>query len=79
MSLQQRFKNKKPEPDNTRRMMSPKQAADYLGVSVDLIYEKLKSGEIPYVLKSAGRNRKEYTIDRYDLDKYIEKNKVGVL
>jgi excisionase family DNA binding protein len=81
MSLQQRFKNKKPESqkcDITRQMMSPKEVADYLGQSVDLIYEKIKSGELPFVPKGNG-NRKLYTIDRYDLDKLIEKNKVGVL
>jgi excisionase family DNA binding protein len=57
--------------------MSPEKAAEYIGVSVDITYEMLRDRKISYVLK--GKNGQQYTIDRCDLDVFIEKNKVGVV
>jgi excisionase family DNA binding protein len=79
MSLQQRFK--KPAtvtavPFLGPRMLTPKAAGVYLGVSVDTIYDMIRDHKIPVVPK--GKNGQWYTIDRYDLDAWIEKNKVGV-
>ena len=78
MSLQARFK--KPVvnavPFIGPRLMSPDKAAEYIDVSIDIMYEMLKAGKIPYVPK--GKNGQQYTIDRCDLDVWIEKNKVGV-
>ena len=80
MSLQRRFK-KPPVPTNIvpfvgPRMLSPEKAAEYIGVSVDIVYEMLRDRKIAYVPK--GKNGQQYTIDRCDLDIWIEKNKVGV-
>ena len=79
MSLQSRFK--KPSvatniiPFVGARMLSPEKAAEYIAVSVDIVYEMLKDRKIAYVPK--GKNGQQYTIDRCDLDAWIEKNKVG--
>jgi excisionase family DNA binding protein len=54
--------------------MSPEVAAAYIAVSVDLFYEMIHDGKIPFVPKGSGK-RKLYTIDRLDLDKWIEANK----
>jgi excisionase family DNA binding protein len=78
MSLQARFK-KSPKPSTIipflgPRLLSPEKAAEYIGVSIDIMYEMIKEKKIPYVPK--GRNGQLYTIDRCDLDVWIEKNKV---
>ena len=80
MSLQQRFKKPPVAPCAPflgPRMMSPEKAAEYIGVSVDIMYEMLRDGKIPYVPK--GKNGQQYTIDRCDLDVWIEKNKVDTV
>jgi excisionase family DNA binding protein len=79
MSLQRRFQ--KPIASTVisflgPRMMSPKKAAEYLGMSVDLIYEMIKRRELPVVPK--GKNGQQYNIDRCDLDRWIDKNKIDV-
>lgn len=58
-------------------MMTPKEAATYLALSVDVMYEMIDDRRIPYVLKGNGK-RKLYTIDRLDLDRWIDENKVTV-
>ncbi len=73
MSLQARFK--KPAianvvPFSGPRLMSPEKAAEYISRSLDVMYEMIESGEVPFV-----RNGRRYTIDRLDLDRWIEKNK----
>jgi excisionase family DNA binding protein len=55
-------------------MLSPEKAAEYIGVSVDIVYEMLRDRKIAYVPK--GKNGR--TIDRCDLDRWIDKNKVGI-
>ncbi len=80
MSLQQRFKKPPVTPCNIPfvgpRMLSPEKAAEYLGVSIDIMYEMLRDRKIPYVPK--GKNGQQYTIDRCDLDRWIDQNKVGI-
>jgi excisionase family DNA binding protein len=76
--LQERFKIKKPPvsavPFVGPRLMSPEVAAAYIAVSVDVMYEMIHAGKIPFVPKGNGK-RRLYTIDRCDLDKWIEANK----
>jgi excisionase family DNA binding protein len=50
--------------------MSPERAAEYIAVSIDVMRDMIKNGTIPFV-KNGGR----YTIDRCDLDKWIESRK----
>jgi excisionase family DNA binding protein len=74
MSLQQRFK-KPPMPAVAfigPRLMLPKSGAEYICVSVDVMRDMIKNGEIPFI-----RNGRRYLVDRVDLDKWIEKNKIG--
>jgi excisionase family DNA binding protein len=82
MSLQSRFK-KPPQPSvviqfSGARLFTLKQAADYICHSVDLVRDMVEHGELPHVKKGEGEQRTHYLIDRLDLDKWIEKNKVGV-
>ena len=74
MSLQRRFK--KPEPISFvgARLLTPEQAATYICRSIDVMYEMIKNREVPHI-----KNGRRYTIDRIDLDHFIEKNKVGGL
>jgi excisionase family DNA binding protein len=76
VSLQQRFK--KPlvsaVPFIGPRLMSPEAAASYIAVSIDVMYEMIHAGKIPFVPKGNGK-RRLYTIDRCDLDAWIEANK----
>jgi excisionase family DNA binding protein len=51
-------------------MLSPESAAEYICASTDTLRDMIKNGEIPFV-----RNGRRYTIDRCDLDKWIETNK----
>jgi excisionase family DNA binding protein len=86
MPLQSRFK--KPAtpaapalpavvPFSGPRLLTPKQAAEYIGHSVDLVREMIASREISYVPKGNGKERSHVLIDRLDLDKWIEKSKVA--
>jgi len=58
-------------------MMSPKAAAAYINVSIDVMYEMIHERKFPYIQKGIGK-RAVYSIDRCDLDIWIEKNKTGV-
>jgi excisionase family DNA binding protein len=78
MSLQARFK--KPViatviPFSGARLMSPEDAAKYIGHSVDLVYNMIRNGEIPFVKKGNGTKRIQYLLDRLDLDKWIDSKK----
>jgi excisionase family DNA binding protein len=77
MSLQRRFKKPPAAPVvpviNGPRLLSLKQSADYLGAHLWAIRQMIRNREIPYV--QIGR---KFLIDRFDLDRYIEKNKVGI-
>ncbi len=75
MSLQKRFK--KPDAPvvaiSGPRLLSVKDAATYLGAHLWAIRQMVRKRELPYV--QIGR---KHLIDRLDLDRYIERNKVGV-
>ena len=72
MSLQGRFKKPEAVVFVGARLLTPKQAATYLCISIDVMYEMIQSRELPHI-----KNGRRYTIDRLDLDKWIEKNKEG--
>jgi excisionase family DNA binding protein len=78
MSLQSRFK--KPAianvvPFSGARMMSPEKAAAYIDQCVDYVYDMIQNGEVPFVKKGKGEKRLQYSLDRLDLDKWIESRK----
>ena len=76
MSLQKRFK-KPTAPVVTisgPRLLSAKDAAAYLGAHVWAIRQMVRNREMPYV--QIGR---KHLIDKVDLDKFIEKNKIGLV
>src|SRR2546430_6213339 len=78
MPIQKRFK--KPPVISTSaltpivgpRLLTPKSAAAYLSMSIDVVRDMIQHRRIPYV-----QNGRRYLIDRLDLDRYIEKAKVG--
>ena len=78
MSLQSRFK-KPVVPSPTvipfagPRLLTLKQAAEYINHSVDLVRDMVASGELPHIPKGGGKERTHIVIDRVDLDKWIEK------
>ena len=81
MSLQNRFK-KNPAPVAVSfsgpRLLTLKQAAEYIGHSVDLVREMVNSRELPHIPKGRGEERNHVLVDRLDLDRWVEKKKVGV-
>jgi excisionase family DNA binding protein len=54
------------------RLMTLKQASEYLGLTVWAIRERIWNGQIPVIIFPEGR--KQY-IDRNDLESFIERNK----
>ena len=58
-------------------LLTPKQAAEHIGHSVDLVREMVARREIPHVPKGNGEQRTHYLIDRLDLDRWVENSKVG--
>jgi excisionase family DNA binding protein len=81
MALRQRFKKLPVTPYDipfaSPRMLSPDKAAEYINVSIDVMYEMIHKHQIPYIQKGKGK-RPVYSIDRCDLDVWIERNKIGV-
>jgi len=55
------------------RLLSLKDAAVYLGAHLWAVQQMVRGRELPYV--QIGR---KHLVDRVDLDKFIERNKVGV-
>lgn len=82
MSIQARFKKPKQQtpvtviPFSGPRLLTLKEAAAYIGHSVDLVRDLVASKEIPHVPKGNGEQRIHVLIDRIDLDTWIEKTKV---
>ena len=80
MSLQRRFKNKSAVPvlDNSKddRWMNVRQAAVYTKIGRNELRRLADSRAIPHILR--GKNSK-VVFDRLDLDRYMEKQKVGAL
>jgi excisionase family DNA binding protein len=77
MSLQGRFK--KPISILDQRLLLPKQAAIYIGVSIDIMYEMIKARQVPYIVKPGNGRRIQYLIDRHDLDAWITKRKISAI
>ncbi len=57
-----------------KRMLNEKEAARYLGISIDTVRRMRYSGILPYVPIGPTGRRKFY--DMRDLDSWIERNKV---
>jgi excisionase family DNA binding protein len=57
-----------------KRLLNVKEAAQYLGLSVDTVYKKARLRELPYV--KVGRALR---FDVKELDRYIEKNAKPIL
>jgi len=76
LSLQKRFK--KPTAPivaiSGPRLLSVNDAATYLGAHLWAIRQMVRKRELPYV--QIGR---KHLIDKVDLDKFIEKNKIGLV
>ena len=79
MSLQSRFK-RKPSPVASPetaaggpRLLNLKKSAEYLSAHLWALRKLVRTRQIPHVRLGRG-----YLIDRADLDRYIEKNKIGV-
>jgi len=66
------LKMKKSSPAIEKRFYSVKQAAFYSGVSIRLIYQKLKDGDIRYY--RVGGEKGKIVIDRQDLDAFVMTN-----
>jgi excisionase family DNA binding protein len=79
MSLQSRFKKKPPQSplhlvnDAGPRLLNLKQSAEYLSAHPWALRQMVRTRQIPYIRIGRG-----YLIDRADLDRYVEKNKIGV-
>lgn len=56
----------------TKRLLNLKEAAEYLGISVWTVRERIWAGDIPFVRFPKGR--KMY-IDIVDIENFIQKNK----
>ena len=80
MSLQKRFKKSASSvqqvnlPPNGPRLLNLKDAAKYLSAHVWALRTMVRKRQIPHVRIGRG-----YLIDRTDLDKLVETNKIGVL
>jgi excisionase family DNA binding protein len=76
MALQKRFKKQPtaiPSVISGPRLISAKAAAEYLSMSIDVVRDLIQTRQIPYI-----PNGRRYLLDRADLDRYVEKMKVGV-
>jgi excisionase family DNA binding protein len=76
VSLQQRFKKQLPQPVFSgagNRGLGMKEAAAYIGAHEWFVRRLVRSGGIPYM-----KFGKTYAIDKLDLDRYMEKVKMGV-
>ena len=81
MSLQQRFKQKPslPAPVAGPRLLTLREAAAYINHSVDLVRRMVDERTVPHIVKGEGTKRVHVLIDRMDLDRFIDKKKVGVV
>jgi excisionase family DNA binding protein len=55
------------------RLLNPKAAATYLSMSIDVVRDLIKNKQLPYI-----QNGRRFLLDRINLDRYIEKIKIGV-
>lgn len=54
-----------------KKWISPKTTASYLGFSLNSVYQKILSGQIP-----ASRLGKKWLVDRVELDRLLTKNSI---
>lgn len=59
------------QPQPARRMLKTREAAEYLGIGLDMLRELIEAGKIPYVKFRESARR----FDVRDLDAYIDANK----
>jgi excisionase family DNA binding protein len=64
--------NGKPEDNNVEKLLTPKEAAKILGVSLTTMRGIIASGDLRYA-----RLGKRIMIDPADLEKYVEDRKTG--
>jgi excisionase family DNA binding protein len=57
------------------RLMRTGEAARYLGLGAKGLRQLINSGELPY-LQLQGKNS-PFLVDRRDLDKFIDRHKIG--
>jgi len=76
MPIQKRFKKPVATPVaiSGPRLLSLKDAAVYLGAHLWAVRQMVRGRELPYV--QIGR---KHLIDKVDLDKFIETNKIGLV
>ena len=77
MSLQKRFKKSVAEVNAVAsgpRLLNLQDAAKYLSAHVWALRQMVRKRQIPHV-----RIGRTYLIDRLDLDRLVEKNKIGVI
>jgi len=75
LSLQQRFKKSvEPQnsPQNSARLLNVKDAAKYIAGHEWYIRTLIRNRQIPYLVVGRG-----YAVDRTDLDRFIEKQKLS--
>jgi excisionase family DNA binding protein len=81
MPLQKRFKNPPASAQSAEtavgggpRLLNLKKSAEYLSAHPWAVRQMVKNSRIPHI-----RLGRAYLIDRQDLDRFITKNKVGVI
>ena len=67
------MRSDRPRPDDARRLVTVKQAAELLGCSKANLYSLLNGGELPFVC--VGKS-KGYRIDVEDIERFIDQRKV---
>jgi excisionase family DNA binding protein len=62
-------------PQIIPRLMRTGEAARYLGLGAKALRQLINSGQLPYVQLQAKNS--PFLIDRRDLDKFIDRHKIG--
>jgi excisionase family DNA binding protein len=60
-------------------LYSTQQAANYLGISVDILYEMVKNRQISYSIKPSLKGRTQYQFDVRKLDEWIERHTISAV
>jgi len=59
-----------------KRLLSAKEAAEYIGVPVGSFYNMINQRHIPFVSKPSSKTARFWRCDVKDLNNFIENNKV---
>jgi excisionase family DNA binding protein len=76
MPIQKRYKKSAAitsTPISVPRLLNLRNAASYLDVKVWTVRQLVKQAQLPHV-----QILNKFYVDRHDLDKFIEQNKIGV-